>query len=84
MNTVKNNDGVIIRECFSCGVISLMNDLSDISKVKLYDRNVSCAVTGKDDTYTLSLTDGTLMMSTLLNSDHILIMKQILNELGEI
>lgn len=84
MNTVKNNDGVIIRECFSFGVISLMNDLSDISKVKLYDRKVSCAVTGKDDTYTLSLTDGTLMMSTLLNSDHILIMKQILNELGEV
>ena len=78
--------GVVVRECDGLGLIALIPDEKMNSDFKKIDIDVRFAITGKfeGDDYTLSLTAGDINMTTLLNSDHILIMKQILKEMGEI
>ncbi len=62
-----------------------MINYSDMSKPpKICDMTVRFAIAGKDDKYTISLTAEEFTITGLINSDHILIMKQILKEMGEI
>ena len=82
MKTVKLKDGVIIRECNGGGVYSIVGD--NINFDDLRPLEIRFAITGNEKDYTMSFTSGRFMISTLLNSDHILIMKQILKEMGEI
>lgn len=82
MKTVKLTDGVTIRECLGDGCFSII----DTDNPKITRNDIRFAVTGRndEDEYTMSMTMGRCIVSTLLNSDHILIMKQILKEMGEI
>ena len=80
MKTVKFKDGLVIKECIGDGCFSIV----DTDKPEISRNDVRFAITGRDDEYTISMAMGKLLISTLLNSDHILIMKQILKEMGEI
>ena len=80
MKTVKFEDGLVIKECLGDGCFSIV----DTDNPKITRNDIRFAVTGRNDEYTLSMAVGRCLISTLLNSDHILIMKQILKEMGEI
>lgn len=80
MKTVKFKDGLTITECLGDGCFSIV----DTDKPEISRNDVRFAVTGREGEYTISMAMGKILVSTLLNSDHILIMKQILQEMGEI
>ena len=80
MKTVKFKDGLVIKECIGDGCFSIV----DTDKPKITRNDIRFAVTGRKGEYTISMAVGRCLVSTLLNSDHILIMKQILKEMGEI
>ena len=82
MKTVEFKDGLVIRECLGDGCFSIV----DTDNPKITRNDIRFAVTSRndEDEYTISMAMGRCLVSTLLNSDHILIMKQILKEMGEI
>ena len=82
MNIVKFNCNVTIRDCKGAGCFSIVDDTFNSDDIQ--PTEIRFAITGNKDDYTMSLAAGRLMISVLLNSDHILIMKQILKEMGEI
>lgn len=79
MKTSKYRD-IVIKECWGDGCFSIV----DSDKPKITGHDIRFAVTAHNNDYTVSMNVGRCLVSTLLNSDHILIMKQILKEMGEI
>ena len=82
MNTAKFKD-INIRDCIGSGCFSII-DPDTYKRPEINSIDVRFSITGNGEDYTLSMAAGRLMITTLLNSDHILIMKQILKEMGEI
>ena len=82
MNKAKFDD-VMIRDCYGSGCISLI-DPETYTRPDIIPVDVRFSITGNGKDYTISVIAGKVMTSTLLNSDHILIMKLILKEMGEI
>ena len=82
MNAAKFKD-INIRDCVGSGCFSII-DPATYNRPEVNSIDVRFSITGNGKDYTLSVVAGRLMTTTLLNSDHILIMKQILKEMGEI
>lgn len=78
----KYTDTVQSRSCQGRGVY--VTDLLRFKKPT--ESTVRFSITGNEDGYVIyvSSEDLGVMVGTLINSDHILIMKQILKEMGEI
>lgn len=83
MKITKYTDTVKSRSCWGQGAY-----LTDLRKVKRpTDNDVKFSIIGtNEDKYTINMSseDMGVMIATVINSDHILIMKQILKEMGEI
>ena len=70
------------RSCEGCGMY-----MTDLLSFKMpTESTVRFSITGNKDDYVINMSSEDLgvMVGTLVNSDHILIMKQILKEMGEI
>ena len=70
------------RSCQGRGVY-----VTDLLSFKMpTESTVRFSITGNEDGYVINMSSEDLgvMVGTLVNSDHILIMKQILKEMGEI
>lgn len=80
---IANFKDINIRDCVGSGCFSII-DPATYTRPEINSIDVRFSITGDGKDYTLSVIAGRLMTSILLNSDHILIMKQILKEMGEI
>ena len=83
MKTVKFKEGVTIRECIGGGCYSIVKDDGKFYNLQPLEE-IRFAITGDKKDYTMSFASGRIMVSVSINSDHVLIMKQILKEMGEI
>lgn len=82
MKIEKFTETVQSRSCQGCGVY-----VTDLLSFKMpTESTVRFSITGGDDGYVINMSSEDLgvMVGTLINSDHILIMKQILKEMGEL
>lgn len=83
MRITKYTDTVQSRSCWGQGAY-----ITDLRNLKLpTDNDVKFSIIGNnEDKYTINMSSEDLgvMIATVINSDHILIMKQILKEMGEI
>ena len=81
MKTLKLKDGVIIRECMGGGVYSIVGDNIEFDDLRPLE--IRFAITGNKNDYTMSFTSGRFMISTLLNSDHILTVQDLYKVLDD-
>ena len=82
MKIVKYTDTIKSRECWGKGAYLI--NLGKFSKPT--EADVRFSITSEDKNYVVNMSSEDLgvMISGVINSDHILIMKQILKEMGEI
>ena len=83
MKTIRLNDNIIVRECIGGGCYSIVKDNGTFDALHPLEQ-IRFAITGDKKDYTMSFASGRIMVSVSINSDHILIMKHILKEMGEI
>ncbi len=82
MKIEKYTDTVQSRSCEGEGLY-----VTDLCKLNLpIESTVRFSITSDGDNYVINMSSEDLgvMIATVINSDHILIMKQILKEMGEI
>ena len=82
MKIEKYTETVQSRSCLGRGVY-----VTELLSFKMpTESTVRFSITGNEDGYDINMSSEDLgvMVATLVNSDHILIMKQILKEMGEI
>ena len=82
MNVVKLTDTIKSRECWGAG--AYLKNLGKFPKPTEADVRFSITSGGENYVINMSSDDLGVMISGVINSDHILIMKQILKEMGEI